>query len=185
MQHYFVEDIINLSWSVPGGCLQTERSKQRSSESIAAEQNGLCDGGKPTASGDSGNDWRSGQADLNGSSVVAGTSDKRPGPGYHYVGYPMAYWVQFKPEYGFHAGPVWPVPHSHGCIRLHPSAAPKFFALVHRGTLVDIAPSQPEDQTVGKNVNHPPDYKYPDPPGSYMVSSAVFTRPQGPLLQNQ
>jgi len=79
----------------------------------------------------------------------------------------MAYWVQFKPEYGFHSGPVWPIPHSHGCIRLHPNAAPKFFALVHQVTPVDI------------------DYKYPDPPGSYMVSSAVFTQPQGPLLQNQ
>src|SRR5260370_42543564 len=70
----------------------------------------------------------------------------------HYVGYPMAYWVQFKPEYGFHAGPVWPIPHSHGCIRLHPNAAPKFFALVHQGTPVDIDQSQPEDQTIGKEV---------------------------------
>jgi lipoprotein-anchoring transpeptidase ErfK/SrfK len=122
---------------------------------------------------------------VNGSSVVAGTSDKRPGPGYHYVGYPMAYWVQFKPEYGFHAGPVWPIPHSHGCIRLHPSAAPKFFALVHQGAPVDIAQSQPEDQTIGKNVTRPADYKYPDPAGSYMISSAVFTKPQEPLLQNQ
>src|SRR5215471_8388963 len=97
----------------------------------------------------------------------------------------MPYWVQFKPEYGFHAGPVWPVPHSHGCIRLHPSAAPKFFALVHAGTPVEIAQSQPEDQTIGKNVSRPADYKYPDPPGSYMVSSAVFTQPKGPLFQNQ
>jgi hypothetical protein len=122
---------------------------------------------------------------VNGSSVVAGTSDKRPGPGYHYIGYPMAYWVQFRPEYGFHAGPVWPIPHSHGCIRLHPSAAPKFFALVHQGMPVDIARSQPEDQTIGKNVTRPADYKYPDPAGSYMVSNAVFTKPQEPLLQNQ
>jgi hypothetical protein len=80
---------------------------------------------------------------------------------------------------------LWPIPHSHGCIRLHPSAAPKFFALVHQGTPVDIAQSQPEDQTIGKNVTRPADYKYPDPTGSYMVSSSVFTQPQGPLLQNQ
>jgi hypothetical protein len=32
---------------------------------------------------------------VNGNNVVAGTSDKRPGPGYHYTGYPMPYWVQF------------------------------------------------------------------------------------------
>ena len=112
---------------------------------------------------------------VNGNTVVAGTSDKRPSPGYHYVGYPMPYWVEFKPEYGFHAGPVWPTPHSHGCIRLHPSAAPKFFDLVHSGTPVDIAQSQPEDQTIGKNVTRPSDYTYPDPPGNYMVSGAVFT----------
>lgn len=122
---------------------------------------------------------------VNGSNVIAGTSDKRPGSGYHYIGYPMPYWVQFKPEYGFHAGPVWPVPHSHGCIRLHPHAAPAFFALVHAGTPVDIAASQPEDQTIGKNVARPGDYTYPDPPGNYMVSSAVFTPAQAPLLQNQ
>jgi hypothetical protein len=70
-------------------------------------------------------------------------------------------------------------------IRLHASAAPKFFALVHAGTPVEIAQSQPEDQTIGKNVSRPADYKYPDPSGSYMVSSAVFTQPKGPLFQNQ
>jgi hypothetical protein len=66
----------------------------------------------------------------------------------------MPYWVEFKPEYGLHAGPVWPTPYSHGCIRLHPNAAPKFFALVHSGTSVDIAQSQPEDQTIGRKVIH-------------------------------
>jgi L,D-transpeptidase catalytic domain len=30
---------------------------------------------------------------ANGSTIVAGTSGKAPGGGYHYVGYPMAYWV--------------------------------------------------------------------------------------------
>jgi hypothetical protein len=53
----------------------------------------------------------------------------------------------------------------------------KFFALVHAGTPVEIAQSQPEDQTIGRSVIRPADYKYPDPPGSYMVSSAVFTQP--------
>src|SRR5690348_12394763 len=64
-------------------------------------------------------------------------------------------------------------------------AAPKFFALVQAGTPVETAQSQPEDQTIGRNVTRPADYKYPDPPGSYMVSSAVFTQPQRPLFQNQ
>src|SRR3954462_6361295 len=34
-------------------------------------------------------------------------------------GYPMAYWCEFKPAYGFHEGFVWPVAHTHGCVRLH------------------------------------------------------------------
>jgi len=119
---------------------------------------------------------------VNGSNIVPGISGKAPGSGYHYVGYPMAYWVEWEPEYGFHSGPVWPVPHSHGCIRLHPNAAPKFFALVHQGTPVSIAQSQPEDQTVGRNVLRPTDYSLPDPAASYMVSNAVFAAPQEPLF---
>lgn len=119
---------------------------------------------------------------VNGSNVVPGTSDRAPGSGYHYVGYPMAFWVEFAPEYGFHSGPVWPVPHSHGCIRLHPHAAPKFFALVHSGTPVNIAQSQPEDQTIGRAVPRPTDYTLPDPASSYMVSNAVFSAPQEPLF---
>src|SRR5438270_926471 len=35
-----------------------------------------------------------------------------------YVGYPMPYWVEYESGYGFHAGSVWPQPHSHGCLRL-------------------------------------------------------------------
>jgi hypothetical protein len=117
-----------------------------------------------------------------GNVVIAGTSDKSPGSGYHYVGYPMAYWVEFKPAYGFHQGAVWPIPHSHGCLRLHPNAAPKFFALVHAGTPVTIARSLPEDETIGKNVPHPKDYVDPDPAGTYMVSDKVFAPIPGPLL---
>ena len=122
---------------------------------------------------------------ANGGDVRPGTSDHAPGSGYHYVGYPMAYWVEFAPAYGFHQGPVWPIPHSHGCLRLHPNAAPKFFELVKTGTPVNIAQSQPEDQTIGKNVPRPTDYVNPDPPGVYMVSDAVFAPIPGPLLQDQ
>src|SRR3981081_1540205 len=92
---------------------------------------------------------------VKGSEVIAGEAGRAPGSGFHYVGYPMPYWVEFKPEYGFHAGAVWPVAHSHGCIRLHPNVAPKFFALVHDGTPITIAGSLPEDQTVGAKVERP------------------------------
>ena len=122
---------------------------------------------------------------VNGNDVRPGTSDHAPGAGYHYVGYPMAYWVEFKPAYGFHQGPVWPIPHSHGCLRLHPQAAPKFFALVRIGTPVYIAQTQPEDQTVGKEAPRPRDYVDPDPPGPFMVSDAVFAPLPGPLLRDQ
>src|ERR1700720_4288919 len=50
--------------------------------------------------------------------------------GGRYVGYPMGYWCEFAPGYGFHQGFVHPVPRTHGCIRLHGEAAPKFFASV-------------------------------------------------------
>jgi lipoprotein-anchoring transpeptidase ErfK/SrfK len=120
-----------------------------------------------------------------GNQIVAGTSNHAPGSGYHYVGYPMAYWVEFKPAYGFHQGAVWPIPHSHGCLRLHPNAAPKFFALVHGGTPVNIAQRQPEDATIGRDVRRPQDYKDPDPPASYMISSRFFAPPSGPLLVGQ
>ena len=96
-----------------------------------------------------------------------------------YIGYPMAFWCEFKPEFGFHQGYVWPVPRSHGCLRLHPNVAPKFFAIVHPGTPVNIANSQPEDATIGANVQRPTDYQDPDPAPSYMASSKVFNSPPG------
>ena len=48
-----------------------------------------------------------------------------------YVGYPMGFWCEFAPAYGFHQGFVHPAPRTHGCIRLKGEAAPKFYALVH------------------------------------------------------
>ena len=65
------------------------------------------------------------------------------------------------------------------------TAAPKFFALVHEGTPVNIAQTQPEDQTIGKDAPRPRDYSDPDPPATYMISDAVFAPPKGPLLQDQ
>jgi len=122
---------------------------------------------------------------VKGNEIRPGKSGERPGAGYRYVGYPMQYWVEFKPAYGFHQGYVWPVPRSHGCLRLHKNVAAKFFALVQVGTPVVIADHQPEDQTIGRNVPRPNDYNDPDPDPHYMISSAVFTQPAGPLLQEQ
>jgi len=125
---------------------------------------------------------------VKGNEVIPGEAGRAPGSGFHYVGYPMPYWVEFKPEYGFHAGAVWPVAHSHGCIRLHPNVAPKFFALVHDGTPITIAGSLPEDQTIGAKVERPNDYAWKDPTGSTLISgpsSGSFPPPKEPLLVTQ
>ena len=99
-----------------------------------------------------------------------------------YVGYPMPYWCEFSPSYGFHQGYVWPIPRSHGCLRLHKNVAPKFFALVHDGTPVNIAQTQPEDATIGASVQRPSDYNDPDPPAAFTASPAVFNAPPGSEL---
>jgi len=101
-----------------------------------------------------------------------------------YVGYPMGYWCEFAPAYGFHQGYVHLHPRSHGCIRLKGEAAPKFFALVHTGTPVNIAETQPEDATIGPKIVRVDDSKTPDPPGSVSISSAAFQKPSGPLLED-
>jgi hypothetical protein len=118
---------------------------------------------------------------VSGNTIVACESGECHG---RYVGYPMAWWVGFAPGYGFHQGYVWPVPRTHGCLRLHKNVAPKFYALVHIGTPVNIAYTQPEDQTIGKNLQRPTDYRDPDPPASFMVSPAAFQPPSGSLFVN-
>ncbi|HEX8296289.1 MAG TPA: L,D-transpeptidase [Chthoniobacteraceae bacterium] len=104
-----------------------------------------------------------------------------------YVGFPMAYWVEFKPAYGFHEGSVWPSEEgrTHGCLRLHKNVAPKFFALTRPGTPVSIAQSQPEDATLGRNLKRPSDYADPDPANSVLISDQIFSQPTGPLLVDQ
>ncbi len=101
-----------------------------------------------------------------------------------YVGYPMGYWCEFSPAYGFHQGYVHLQPRSHGCLRLKGEAAAKFFALVRNGTPVNIADSQPEDATLGPKIQRIDDSKTPDLPGSIMISDAAFTKPSGPPLEN-
>lgn len=102
--------------------------------------------------------------------------------GQRYVGYPMPYWVEFHPGYGFHSGGVWPMPRSHGCLRVHKTVAPKLFELTKVGTPVYIADRQPEDQTIGKGVVRPSDYADPDPPASFLITDKVFTSPPRPLF---
>jgi hypothetical protein len=116
---------------------------------------------------------------VNGNNIRPCESGNATG---RYVGYPMAWWVGFYPAYGFHQGYVWPIPRTHGCLRLHKTVAPKFYALVKIGTPINIAHSQPEDATLGKNLQRPTDYKDPDPPAAFMVSPAVFEAPKGSLF---
>src|SRR5687768_1329129 len=101
------------------------------------------------------------------------------------AGYPMAYWCEFKPAYGFHEGFVHPHPRTHGCIRLHREAAARLFALVKVGTPVHIATTQPEDAKYGHTVRKLDQSADPDPPRSFMMSPGWFQDPKGPLLVSQ
>jgi hypothetical protein len=97
-------------------------------------------------------------------------------------GYPMAYWCEFKPAYGFHEGFVHPAPHTHGCVRLHREAAARLFALTRIGTPVIIQNSLPEDKKWGSQVRRLDQSRDPDPPRSVMMSDSWFKDPPGPLL---
>jgi L,D-transpeptidase catalytic domain len=101
-----------------------------------------------------------------------------------YVGYPMGYWCEFAPAYGFHQGYVHLRPRSHGCVRLKGEAAAKFWALVKIGTPVNIAETQPEDATIGPKIQRIDDSKTPDPPNSVAISEAAFQKPSGPLFDD-
>lgn len=122
---------------------------------------------------------------VKGGDIRPADRSHSPGAGYRYVGYPMQYWVEFLPGYGFHQGFIWPIARTHGCLRLHKNVAPKFFELVGIGTPVNIAATQPEDDTIGRNVPRPDDSNAPDPNPGFMVSDQVFARPAGSLLVEQ
>jgi lipoprotein-anchoring transpeptidase ErfK/SrfK len=100
-------------------------------------------------------------------------------------GYPMAYWCEFMPAYGFHEGFVHPYPRTHGCIRLHREAAARLFALVKVGTPVNISSSQPEDAKYGSSIRKLDQSKDPDPPRAFMLGPGWFRDPVGPLLVKQ
>jgi lipoprotein-anchoring transpeptidase ErfK/SrfK len=90
------------------------------------------------------------------------------------AGYPMTYWMEFKPAYGMHWGFVKPYPNTMGCVRIPLKAAQKVFGLVRSGTPLHIAKSQPWDESHGKHLPHLDDTRLPDPPESYMMSPQVF-----------
>lgn len=102
-------------------------------------------------------------------------------------GYPMGYWCEFKnAAYGIHAGWVHNHPRSHGCIRLHFNAAPKFFNLVRVGTPLNIAYSQPEDATLGQNIRRPRDgvETVKEFPPHILGTNEVFNLYKGPLFDD-
>ena len=90
------------------------------------------------------------------------------------AGYPMTYWMEFKPAYGLHWGFVKPHPSTHGCVRMPLKAAQKTFNLVRSGTPINISTSQPWDASIGKSLPRLDDSRLPDPPMSYMLSPQVF-----------
>ncbi len=122
---------------------------------------------------------------VKGNTIVPGKSSRPPGSGYRYVGFPMQYWVEWMPAYGFHVGSVWPIPRTHGCLRLHQNAAREFFTLAAVGTPVYIAQTQPEDATWGKSAPRPQDYNDPDPPNSTLISSQAFKVDPNQQLREQ
>jgi hypothetical protein len=62
-------------------------------------------------------------------------------------------------------------------------AAPKFFALVRIRTPVNIATTQPEDDTIGPKVQRVDDSRAPDPDPHLMITDAAFQKPSGQLLE--
>lgn len=91
------------------------------------------------------------------------------------AGYPMPFWMEFKPAYGMHWGFVKPQPSTHGCVRIPLKAAKKTFDLVREGTPLHIASTQPWDETIGKSLPVLDDGPLPNPPLSYMLSPRVMS----------
>jgi hypothetical protein len=129
-----------------------------------------------------GNVGKPGAATPTGNYTIYNKEKKRRRQSEPDRGYPMAYWCEFKPAYGFHEGFVHPAPHTHGCVRLHREAAARLFALTRIGTPVIIQNSLPEDKKWGSQVRRLDQSKDPDPPRSVMMSDSWFKDPPGPLL---
>lgn len=107
------------------------------------------------------------------------TRAKKP-TGWSFQGGPLPYWVEFKPNYGFHTGWIKHTPCTNGSIRMHKNVAPKFFELVAKGTPISIATTQPEDAKYG-SIPLPPDSgPLPDHPASYYLSDTAFSDHKAP-----
>ncbi|GAB4247705.1 MAG: hypothetical protein OHK005_14050 [Candidatus Methylacidiphilales bacterium] len=118
-----------------------------------------------------------------GDHIQPGTRPKPPpGDGWTYIGYPLTWWVEYAPAYGFHEGSIWPEPRTAGCLRIHRNVAPTFFEIVPIGARVHVAQSQPLDATLGKKIPRPTDYAEPDPPLSLLVSPEYFRNLPGPTI---
>ncbi len=124
-----------------------------------------------------------GFAVKNGS--ISSYSKKKAAPaGSKKIGTPMPYWSEFKSGYGFHTGWLKPYPCSHGCIRMHENLSPKFFKIIKSGTPVNISYSQPEDNTIGRNIARPVNADpLPDYPISLRTSQSIFTHHKKPSFR--
>ncbi len=102
------------------------------------------------------------------------------------AGYPMPYWMEWKPAYGMHWGFVKPYPCTHGCVRLPMKSAAKIFAMTRVGTPLLIQPSHTEDATIGKSLPILDDGPLPNPPKSYLHSPKFFQDAQykGQMFSN-
>ena len=117
---------------------------------------------------------------YNGNDIRKGYLSQRPS-GWNFKGTPMPYWCEFSPAYGFHTGWMKPYPCTRGCLRMHENVSPKFYRLVSHGTPVNIANSQPEDRTIGRNLPHPPDAQpLPDYLGTFYLGDGYFTHHKSP-----
>lgn len=117
---------------------------------------------------------------YNGNSSVKTYLAKKPA-GWRFKGTPMPYWCEFKANYGFHTGWMKTYPCTHGCLRMHENAAPKFYNLVRQGTPVIISNTQPEDATIGRNIPRPIDAgPLPDYPRSFYLGDGYFTKHKAP-----
>ena len=120
---------------------------------------------------------------YSGDEIKETSLSKKPS-GWSFKGTPMPYWVEFKPNYGFHTGWIKHEPCTwDGCIRMHHNVAPKFFALVKVGTPISIASSHPEDAKYG-SIPLPPDAgPLPDFPSSFYISGKPFTHHKEPSFE--
>ena len=91
------------------------------------------------------------------------------------AGYPMTYWMEFKPAYGLHWGFVKPYPSTHGCVRMPIDCRPQDFP-VGRVGIADPHRLEASHGTrpSGKPFRSSTIASLPDPPMSYMLSPEFF-----------